>query len=285
VTSLNQAVVEAGGGWSVSFGGNVGTSDTLFAAITGYASTNVTISSSNPQFNGSAVTGAVKILEASYPYDSSNTVYAAVWMFPPPSGGWAASAGPIAVTVTNSLTISNVGIIAYDVAGLGATPATDQLATADGNSAAPSSGATGVTLFANEFVLGILVQDVGQNTGPGAPWSTQVATDGDTNSISAYVLPSAAGTAYTYSDTTTGSARWVAGVVTIYAGGTATVTATQPSATVPVPRRRPARAYIRFRPVTTTNAAAVTGVPGTVPVLMANPARVVVRRDGRVVRR
>lgn len=51
------------------------------------------------------------------------------------------------------------------------------------------------------------------------------------------------------------------------------------------PRRKPARAYVQFTPVVTTNAAAVAGVAGTVPVLMANQTRVVVRRDGRVVRR
>lgn len=50
------------------------------------------------------------------------------------------------------------------------------------------------------------------------------------------------------------------------------------------PRRKPARAYIQFTPVVTTNAAAVPGVAGSVPTLMVNQARMVVRRDGRVVR-
>lgn len=51
------------------------------------------------------------------------------------------------------------------------------------------------------------------------------------------------------------------------------------------PRRKLARAYVQFVPVTTTNAPAVAGVAGTVPVLMVNQTRVIVRHDGRVVRR
>lgn len=50
------------------------------------------------------------------------------------------------------------------------------------------------------------------------------------------------------------------------------------------PRRKLARAYVQFTPVVTTNAAAGPGIAGSVPVLMANQTRVIVRRDGRVVR-
>ena len=53
----------------------------------------------------------------------------------------------------------------------------------------------------------------------------------------------------------------------------------------PAPRRKLARAYVRFTPVVTTNAALVPGPAGTVPVLMANQTRLLVRRDGRVARR
>ena len=50
------------------------------------------------------------------------------------------------------------------------------------------------------------------------------------------------------------------------------------------PRRRPARAVIQFTPVTTTNAAAVAGTPGTQPVLIATPVNMIVRRTGRISR-
>ena len=215
VTSLNQAVVKAGSAWSVSFGGDVGTSDTLFAVVTGYNNTNVTITSSAPTFNGSAVTGATKILEKLYPFDGNITDYVAVWMFPPPSGGWAASAGPIAVTVTNSLAIPNVGIIAFDIAGLGTSPTVDQLITADGDTTSPSSGTTGAIQFLNEFVLGVMVQDQTMGTQPSG-WTNTLLNPTEDNSLAGYQLPAGSGGTYAYSATVSPSARWAAGVVTVY---------------------------------------------------------------------
>jgi hypothetical protein len=49
-------------------------------------------------------------------------------------------------------------------------------------------------------------------------------------------------------------------------------------------RPRPARAYVRFTPVATVNAAPVTPVAGTVPVLMSSPVNTAVRRTSRVSR-
>jgi len=229
VTSLNQSPVEAGGGWSVSFGSDVGSTDTLFAVVTGYNNSNVTISSSGPTFDGTAGTGSQapsKILEKLYSYDGTVTDYVAVWMLPPPSGGWPSSAGPLAVTVTNSLAFANVGIIAFDVAGLGTSPTVDQLITADGFTTSPSSGTTAAIQFANEFVLGVLVQDQALTVNPGSPWSTFTGTGGDYNSIASYVLPSSSGSTYTYSATVSPAARWAAGVVTVYAPSGTTHTAT-----------------------------------------------------------
>jgi hypothetical protein len=49
-------------------------------------------------------------------------------------------------------------------------------------------------------------------------------------------------------------------------------------------RLRPARACVRFTPVATVNAAPVTPVAGTVPVLMSSPASTSVRRTSRISR-
>lgn len=279
MASLNQAVVEAGAGWSKSFGSNVGAFDTLAAVVTGYNTSNVVISSSAPTFNSSAVPQAFKACEARYPYDGTVTVYGAIWVFPPPAGGWAASAGPVALTVTNSSAIANVGIIALDIILGGLVPGVDQgPVTADGLSTGPSSGATGTTRYPEEIALAFIVQDQSATVLPSG-W-TNTGTGGDTNSLAGYQFPAAAGAGpFTYADTTSPAARWAAGVITLYA-----VTGTiQPPATVPLPRRGPVRAYLRSGAGQAPSAPS--GVPGSVPVLMTSRTELISRVTGRVIRR
>ena len=114
-----------------SFGSNVTAGDSVLLLVVSYNTSNVTISSSSPTFNGSPVTGSQLLKDQQSPYAASATTYAALWMLPNVSGG----AKPFGITVTNGLSSGNTGIWALDVAGLGTTPLLDQ--------SQPASGSTG----------------------------------------------------------------------------------------------------------------------------------------------
>lgn len=203
--------------WSGNFGVNVTAGNTIFLVATGYDSAGNVISSSAPTFNGGSVSGAAKLFEDSGLNGAFND-YAAAWMLPNVAGG----ATGFGVTVTNSAAISNVGVVAYEVSGLGTAPVTDQLNHANGLSSAVSSGASGNITRAPEFVLGGVVQDNSVATIPGAPWaSTSINPGGGNNSFAGYQIPVSSGSSYTYSATAGGAAMWAAGVVTVSAAATA----------------------------------------------------------------
>lgn len=195
--------------FSGSFASNVTAGNTVYLVIAAFSSSNVVISSSNPVFAGSPVTGAVKLAEAQSPY-SSFTVYTATWMLPDVSGGSAS----VGVTVTNGTANSATGLLIYEAAGLGATPAEDQSSTGAGNSANISSGASGAITQAPEFILGAFVSLNGPGTVPGSPWTSQ-AISGGNEAAAGYQVATSPGGTYTYSATQS-SAVWAASVVTVY---------------------------------------------------------------------
>jgi len=210
--SVVQTAAWVNSAWTGTFGVNVTAGNTVFLAASGYNTTSVTISSSAPTFGGGSVSGAAKILEQAYPYDGAATDYGAVWMLPNVAGG-SASFG---LTMTNSQAITAVGIMAWEVSGLGTGPVTDQSVSADGASTAVSSGATGAIASAPEFVIGFGVQDATVTTIPGAPWaSTSVNPGTNNNSFTGYQIATSSGGTYTYSATATVTAKWAAGTVTV----------------------------------------------------------------------
>ena len=231
--SVVQTALIGGANWAGSFGSNVTAGNTVFLVVTGYNTSNVTITSSAPTFGGSPVTGAAKVLERAHAYDGVVTDYVAVWMLPAVAGGSAA----VAVTVTNSQNIAPVGIIAYEVAGLGASPVTDQTVAADAAGASVSAGPTGPIAQAPEFVLGACVQDGSMSGAASSPW-TNVNFTGNANSASSYQLPVASGGTYTYSATLSGTSRWAAGVVTVSPPAGAALPANQPQPGSPYWRQR-----------------------------------------------
>ena len=222
MTILVVQTVTQSASWSASFGSAVSSASTLFAVAGGYNGSNVTNSSSNPLFDSTAGTGGqapVKLFSEIYPYDGTATDYAAAWMLPPPSAGWPSSAGPLAVTMTNSQALAAVGLIGYEVSGLSTSPTIDKNpAPAEGLSTAPSSGASGNITQAPELVLGVIVQDQTVAALPGAPWTSTAVHSGN-NTFAGYQIPASSGSSYTYSATASPSARWAAGIVTLYAGG------------------------------------------------------------------
>lgn len=200
-------------GFSGSFGSNVTTGNSIVMAVTGYnGGSGLTITTSSPLYNGGAVTGAAKLTEV---YSGDDSV--AFWLLPN-----VASAGTsLSITATNSLTGAFVGIIAWEVSGLGASPALDKSSTGSGSgSGNQSSGASGNITNAPEFIAGVVVQDGTAGTLPSSPWTnTTLPGNGSDNSFAGYQVATSSGGSYTY-NAVSGSAVWNAAVVTIAAGST-----------------------------------------------------------------
>jgi hypothetical protein len=213
--SVVQTATIGGDNWSGNFGSDVTAGNTIFLAVTGYQSADSgTITSSGPEFNGATPAGSSLILEELYPWDGAVSDYAAVWMMPGVAGG----ASSVSVTVSNSANIGPVGIIAFEVAGLGASPAVDSAVTvtAEANSTSPSSGASGDNTQQPEIVLGVMVQDQAVSTLPSG-WTCS-ALGGNSNSIAGYQIADSTGNSYTFAATASPAARWAAGVTAVYAG-------------------------------------------------------------------
>jgi hypothetical protein len=264
--------------FSGNFAANVTAGNTVFIAVVTFNTSNVTISSSAPTFAGSSVPGALQLFTIQATFNAgAGTVYCSVWMLPAVAGGSKA----VGVTVTNGTTGTNVGLLIYEVAGLGATPALDKSSTGQAASTtAVSSGSSGNITQAPEFVIGAAAIWNGMPP-PTSPWTSQGIGASPDSACAGYQIPTSSGSAYTYSGTqATGGDPWSAGVATVYAQTAVAVAA--PRQLRPAAARRPARAVVRFTPVATVNAAP-SGTPGTVPVLMVNRTELLSRRDGRVV--
>lgn len=213
--SVAQAPLVLAGAYSGSFGSNVSAGDTIFLVATGYTTSAVSISTSSPMFNGSTPAGSTKLIEAQSP--GINSVYSAIWMLPNVAGG----ASSVSLTITNSQGQGSnaVGLVAYDVAGLGHNPTLDTSNTATGTTNHPSSGASGAIGHVPEFILaglvgyGLVMSDVG------APWTEVQFPDG--YNLTGYQIVTSSGGSYTYSQTGSSAANWVGGIVTVYAGAAA----------------------------------------------------------------
>jgi hypothetical protein len=200
--------------FSGSFGSPVTAGNAVFIIPVTFSASNVMISSSAPKFAGALASGS-EILTGSgvqSAYNGGATVYTAVWMLPNLGGGSAS----VGLTVTNGALNSAVGLLLYEVAGLGAAPVVDQRSSGSDVSTAVSSGATGNTVVPAELVLGA-VATLNAMPLPGAPWTSQGITSGF-SAISGYQIQSAAGNSYTFSGTSGGAGVWAAGAVTVAPG-------------------------------------------------------------------
>lgn len=175
----------------------------LYLAVTAFSGSNVAISSSAPLLGGSAVPGAVKILEQQSAYDG-NTTYVAVWKLPAVPGGQSS----VSITVTNGTLSSQAGIFAYEVKN--STGTLDTQVPTTGASTAITAGPAGPTAHAQEFVMYVLANESGLSGGaPGAPWTSQVL---GVVSASGYQLPGVTGT-FTANATQVTANEWAAGLV------------------------------------------------------------------------
>lgn len=206
--------------YTLTFGSAVTTGNTLLIGITSFASSNVAISSSPPTQGGSSVTGTVKLAEVQSAFTGGFTGYAALWMLPAVTS----TSTAIASTVTNGvLSNSQIGMLGWEVAGLGATPAADQSSTASGASTSATSGTTGATTHAAEIITGVLMGLDGLTGTPTTPagYTNQNITSGPagTASCGGYQIQSSAGSTYVYANTNGGTDVW-AGVIATVSDGT-----------------------------------------------------------------
>jgi len=212
---------EANDGWDGTFGSDVSAGDSIVLVATGYNNSDgATITFADPVFDGSPVTGATELIRVSGVTDALS-----VWLLPDVAGG----ADSFGITVGNSDTGPYVGTIAYDVSGLGASPALDQSASDDGTGTSDqNSGASGDITSAPQIIVGGLVQDgtIGAGWPPSGWTSAGLPGNGSYNTVAGYQIAASSGGSYAY-DMGDGDASWAAAVVTIKpAGGGTAHTAT-----------------------------------------------------------
>jgi hypothetical protein len=213
------SVVQSGtfpAAWSGTMGSPVTSGNTLFLVPQGYENSGGTMSTSAPLLGGNPVTGAVKLLDT----EGSDFIktYAGIWMLPNCPGGSAA----VAITMSGSNAISNVGLFYYEVAGLGSAPVLDQSSSGNsgsGSGTAVSSGTTGAITSAPEFILGAGGND--QGAGSGAAGFTSLNMSGLGNAWAGYQIASSSGGTFSWSQTAAAAARWAAAVVAISAAPSA----------------------------------------------------------------
>jgi hypothetical protein len=198
----------SGGSGDASFAADVTAGNSLIYAFTDYSGTNVVISSNTPTFAGSEPAGSVKLTDEQSPY-SGGTVYAALWLLPDVAGG----SKEIGITSVNGTGGANVGLIAWEVAGLGASPSADKSSEGSGNSTAVSSGASGAITASPEIIVGLAVGYGQTEPGAGAPWTE--TTFGSDFIYAGYQIAASSGGSYTYAMTGGSSAPWAALVATV----------------------------------------------------------------------
>lgn len=195
-------------GYSGSFAGNVAAGNTVLLAASAFTTSGAAISSSAPLFNGSPVTGAAKLIDVQSA--GANAVYAALWILPDVTGG----AKPVALTVTGDNTpIAAVGMIALNVAGLGASPSLAAApSSAIGSGTSVSTGPTGPVTGAGDIVFALEVLFGAALAGAGAPWTEQGLPSSFT--MAGWQLPGSSGGTYNYAQSG-GSAGWCGAIAAI----------------------------------------------------------------------
>lgn len=207
------------------FGSNVTAANTILLAATTFSGSNVTFAASAPTFNGGSVTGAAKLAEVQAAYNGSFTSYVTIWMLPVVAGG----ATSVGLTVANANTSGNsqIGLLGWEVAGLGPSPALDQSSTSSGASTSATSGTSGATTQAAEFILGVLMGVDGLPNTPGQPAGYTNINIGGAGFASAggYQIQSSSGSTYTYATANGGTNTWAGALVTITLGGSTNASA------------------------------------------------------------
>lgn len=195
------------------FGSAVSSGNTVILFAFQYNSGGTAMSSSGPEYNGSPASGASQVLAIQSA--GSDTVYMTIWMLPDLPGGGTS----VALTNSGGTVDGNVMMAAIEVSGLGASPLLDpgavpNPATAQGTSAAESSGSTGNITSAAELIAGGCIA-FGDFTGVPGGW-TGLQSSSEFCSAG-WQVPGSPGGSYVYDPGTTGAVSWSAGVAAIEA--------------------------------------------------------------------
>jgi hypothetical protein len=127
-------------------------------------------------------------------------------------------------TVSYTCSGSVIGTYAIEVAGLGASPTLDQFVTATGATGTISSGSTGSTTAAAEFVFCAAATYNGTTASPtGSSWTATTGLGSNHLSVG-YIIQSSSAQTYSWTQVTGGTTGWAVAIVTLKAGGSATVT-------------------------------------------------------------
>jgi hypothetical protein len=206
VSVVQAAAVSSGFTGAASFGAPVTAGNSVVITALGYNGGGNGPSYSNPLLGGSSVTGASQLGWEQTTVGGGNVAVVA-FLLPNVAGG--------ETTVALTASSNSASIIAYEVAGLGASPSLDQSAQNSGTAGTQSAGPTGAITSAAEIVIGISAGFGNGPAPPGSPW-TSVAS-GDGNGAAGYQLPGSAGGTYTWSTPGANSNIWGALVVTVKA--------------------------------------------------------------------
>ena len=267
VTEVQTKDVEPSGTGSVSldFDSSVATGNSVVVWICDYNTSGSVISTSEPTYDGSSVTGATKLIEIQNDVSdgSNNIMYFAIWLLP----NVQSSGTSVDFTITNAFNDTNSRAYVMEVGGLGTSPSIDSAtpnpATATGAAGGTtSSGATGNAAGSSGIVLGGMMQD-GENSGyhPPSGWTTLAPTGGSSYGVASYEIFTSSGANYTWSSDPA-AGQWATGAVILDASSSGSDAAVSPTV-VAVTTAIPTPTIVANSSATVTPA--VVGASTTIP--------------------
>lgn len=192
----------------ITFSGSVTAHNSVIMVITQFGdNTGGALTTSNPTFAGSAVTGAVKVASKNSTA-SANAVATDTWLLPNLAGGSAN------VGATVSGTAYNVDI--FEISGLGPNPQLDAgggTSAGNGSGVIGSSGSCPALQDSPVLLIGSAIQFAVTLTGPATAWTNEATAS--FNATGYQIITSAGGT-YSYTATSGGSSNpWAATIVAL----------------------------------------------------------------------
>ena len=186
--------------YTATFTSNVTAGNSVILNATGATANNTSLSSSNPTFNGSSVTGSALAKDVSLA-SSSGSVYEAIWIMPNVAGG----AKGVGLTVANNTYSGDgsTGLVAWEVSGLGTSPVVDRTASNTGTGTSGNTGTTAAITQAPEIVIAGVVWYGTLPTKLGSPWTD--SQFGQDYSIGSQQIVASSGGTYSYATTSSSS--------------------------------------------------------------------------------
>jgi hypothetical protein len=206
--------ITSSGGWAGNFDTAVDVGSTILMAVSGHGGAG-RVSTSDPLYDGSAVTGATKLVNLDSGDFGGNINGAAldIWLLP----NVQSSGTSLSITTTAS-EAPYIGILAVDLGNIGSDPVVIATGTLAQNSGSGQSTGEIGPIDVPAFVFASDIQDgtLG-NLYPPSGWTSQFygGSDGTGNSVGGYLISDGAGESYTYNVGPGSAGEWVAAIVAI----------------------------------------------------------------------